>query len=255
MAMIAATGCLPARGTGTRFLTRAEIAAIPSSFPVTIERSDDPQHRRIAAALVRGNVLEGMGTAISILFDLRQVQVPITLAECDGNASYDPHTRLIQVCYQLIDEFNELAGHAPGTVEADTRAMVQFALLHEIAHALIDAWALDAAGADEDRADQFAILVLTHVGERDLAARLVDAPVEFFHALRDDVHDPNDPHSSGGARAAEAECLLYGRLRDPALAPRLGEQAAPCVAHTRAIVDMWNRALATHTRAEGGRMF
>src|SRR5262249_44018606 len=148
----------------------------------------------------------------------------------------------IQICYELVALANKLAGKPIGTVDANIQFVLAFTALHEMGHALIDLMKLQVEN-EEDRADQFALLMLTNVKDLALANEVVHAPAAFFaqlDAAEHGSHDADDPHSASIDRAAAAICILYGRQHDPALAAQLGAATARCESLTADAMQTWN---------------
>ncbi|MCE9578559.1 MAG: DUF4344 domain-containing metallopeptidase [Deltaproteobacteria bacterium] len=238
-------------------ITAAEIAAIPSAFPTTIRTPRDPAFQPLADALAAQDAVRAMGELVSVLIDLRRVTVPIAVEECGApNASFLPREQRIRICYELLAQANGLGDKPADTWDDDTRYFVMFATLHEIAHALFDL--IHAQPDDEeDRADQFALLMLTNHDDTALARAATHASAAFFAHLdrAEGAHDPADVHSASIVRATHAICMLWGRLHDPALRDRLGDRAAACQAETDEARAYWNQRLAPYTRVASGRTF
>jgi hypothetical protein len=230
-------------------MTRAEIDAIPNSFPVTIVPPQNPAYKVIAAELQRRDTVSGMGKLTSTFVDLRHVTIPVTVEECGKpRAYYSPRTRDIHICYELV-------AIMPGEFDDTKNYVVAFAALHEMAHALIDVIGVSSQ-LEEDRADQYALLMLTGVGDVALANEIVAAPAKFFLYLDEEyVHDPNDVHSTDLERAQHAICMLWGRMHDPKLGARLADRAPGCQAYTDEVRSTWNRWLRPYTRLQDGNTF
>jgi hypothetical protein len=253
--LVALAACVkPVKPAEQRNLTHAEIDAIPTTFPTAL---GDTQLQAVSAALHRENIVENVGKLASILLDLRRFEIPIDVRECgEPNAFYDPSTSRIVFCYDLIAAANELAGRPRDSYDSHARAVVIFAVLHEMAHALLHRLRLQPYVNEEDVADDFALLMMTNV-DVDAARRLVDAPSQFFFAHEHAYQaNANSVHSSDDDRARKALCILWGRHHDPELGARMSAAAREnCDNYTRAIVDAWNRALAPYCRVESGRTF
>lgn len=230
-------------------MSKAEIEAIPNSFPVTIVAPQSPRFQAIAAELQRRGTVDGMGKLTSTFVDLRRVTIPVFVEECGKpRAYYDPKRRDIHICYELV-------ALMPGEFDDAKNYVVAFAALHEMAHALIDFIGVDSK-REEDRADQYALLMLTGVGDVQLANEIVAAPAKFFLFLDDEyVQDPNDVHSTDLERAQHAICMLWGRMHDPKLGARLAERAQPCQSYTDEVRETWNRWLRPYTRLQDGNTF
>lgn len=239
-------------------MSDAEIAAIPNAFPTTLVPPRDARFQPIVDALTQRNGVAGMGQLTSTFIDLTHVHIPVTVAQCgEANASYSPSTQSIQICYELVALANKLAGKPLATVDANMQFVLAFTALHEMGHALIDLMKLQVEN-EEDRADQFALLMLTNVKDLALANEVVHAPAAFFaqlDAAEHGSHSADDPHSASIQRAAAAICILYGRQHDPALAAQLGSATAQCESLTADAMQTWNGWLQPYTRLDTGRTF
>ena len=93
--------------------------------------------------------------------------VSITAEECDeANAFYDPSTKEVIICYELIDELYDMwLRYNEGDYEGADNFVYDVAtetLYHELGHAVIDIYNLPYTGKQENVADQFTALVLSY---------------------------------------------------------------------------------------------
>jgi hypothetical protein len=252
---------IPVQQPESRHLTQQEIDAIPNAFPVTIYPPDHARYQPFVDALGKANTIHKVGWLTSVLIDLRRVNVPVVVQECGAeNAFYMPSKGKILVCYEFMALIHRLAGSPPTVDDEDVTYMLAFTTLHEIGHALIDLMNVRINPRDEEeRADQFAFLVLTNYNDRELARKVMHAPASFFIHLDDiENHDNDDTEEHGRSvhRATNAICLLWGRQHDPALADRMaGERGARCDAYTSEVLATWNGWLRPYTRIDTGRAF
>lgn len=254
---------LPLRARA-RHLSAEEVAAIPNAFPSTLIPPTSPALRPMLQRLQNvGNPME-IGKLISEVLSLGSLLVPVVVKECGTvDVSYSRKQRRILVCYEFITEINQLLGKPRdklNQIDSETAAVLVFASLHEISHALVHALELPVDGPEEDVADQFAILIMLGVNDAALARRIVQAPAAYFHHHGTEVegksgHDADDQHGTSEQRAREALCLLYSRYRDPEIGRLLGNAAPGCPARAARIAAAWNARLAPYTRVIGGRMF
>jgi hypothetical protein len=253
-----AAGPAPTPAASTR-LTKEQIDAIPNAFPASLV---PPRTRAFAPMYESLKQVTPMniGELISILLILDDVHVPVSVEECGkASAQYDPRTRSIRICYEFIEYANELLGRTGkdlAIVDADTNALLMFATLHEIGHALVDVLDLSVGSNEEDRVDEFAFLAMTNVNDVELARSVVAAPTEFFarHGAAVGTQG-NGVHSSGGQRAFDGICMLYGRLREPSAKRVLGDRADACIEQSIRIRDRWRDWLRPYSRVTGGRTF
>ncbi len=132
------------------------------------------------------------------------------------NAFYEPGDHSITVCYELMEHFYKLF---KGTGKSDRAAYdkmfdaVRFAFLHEIGHALIDAYQLPVTGNEEDAADRCSSYIcLTELGEEGV--RSVLAAADGFSIESKDASPGNrnmaDEHLLREQRFYNTLCMIYG---------------------------------------------
>lgn len=268
--VLAACAPSPYRGAATttappgRYLSNAELAAIPNGFPATLVPPRSAAMARLHARMTELGNPERLGQLVSTLISLGSRRVPIVVEECgEVDAHYNARTQRIRICYEMIATANRLAGKPRPdwyVLDQDAASVLIFIALHEIGHALVDVLDLRFRGSEEDLADQFAFLLMTNINDVDLAKRLVRSPAAFFYHHGVEVeanggHAADDVHSPSKDRAFEALCLLYGRHRDATIGRALGSDAATCIDHADGVIGMWNRLLAPYTRIDSGRTF
>jgi hypothetical protein len=137
--------------------------------------------------------------------------------ECgEINALYDSADRSITVCYEIMEHFYKLF-RSEGTVEEEAgRKMfdaVRFAFLHELGHALIDAYDLPLTGNEEDAADRLSSYIcLEEMGEDGIRAVLAAADafkIEAENATPKN-EDMADEHLLQEQRFYNTLCMIYG---------------------------------------------
>lgn len=181
--------------------------------------------------------------------------VTLATGHCDQpNASYNPRRHRVLLCYEL---FEELAERFEGLEGAEylVSGTVVFALMHELAHALIHVLDLPATGREEDAADQLATLLLLDQGPA--GDTLAFGAVGWFATTAeasplDDLAFSAD-HGLDLQRAYNILCWIYGR--DPDAYPELhAEELLPehrrdrCDGEYRRLAASWRRLLAPHRR-------
>lgn len=257
-ASLALSACVPRR-PADRFITAAELTALPAAFPTGVLEASTSTHRQLAQELARYNPIAAMGVLVTKLLRLEHHgPIAILIKECGkGSASYVPGSPpYIKICYQFIDKVNSYENQPSGTLNQQVNTMLVFTTLHEIAHALIDQLDLQLPGNEEDRADQFALLFLT-VLDLDKATALVKGPIQFF-TQNDRYYESrkNDVHSSDIDRANNAVCMLGRHLRSSYWrSQRTEQQIEQCIAFAEASRQVWNAALAPYARSVDHVMF
>ena len=177
----------------------------------------DPAHREIYRTLRRQRVLERLGAVV------RLVRLPgrltLRLKGCGGeaNAWYDPESRAVTMCYEMIAGIVALAPRAVSaagvTQEQAIRGPVAQILVHETGHALFHLLRVPIFGREEDAADQLAALLLLHLAPAR-ARDLVGGSGYFFVTLgRQEAVDRSsfaDVHGLSWQRFYSLVCLAYG---------------------------------------------
>lgn len=133
------------------------------------------------------------------------------------NAFYKSSDRSITVCYELMEHYYQLYksnGSSEDKALAEMNDVLVFIFLHELGHALIDAYQLDITGREEDAADQLSTFIcLEELG--DNGARATIAAAEAFQ-IESSSSNPEelpfyDEHSLQPQRFYNLLCYLYGK--------------------------------------------
>lgn len=136
------------------------------------------------------------------------------------NAFYDPANHSVTVCYELMEHYYRNFKSAGKNDQAAYDKMfdaVRFAFLHELGHALIDAYRLPVIGNEEDAADRCSSYIcLTELG--DEGVRSVLAAADGF-AIESKNSSPNsrslaDEHLLQEQRFYNTLCMIYGSDTD-----------------------------------------
>jgi Putative metallopeptidase len=197
-------------------------------------------------------VVEELKKRIAFPFNIK-----VVFEECGGPDSfYDEDTHTIEICYELIDEYNDVFSRtlkvATARDDAVKGAIVSM-FLHEVGHALIDGWDLPITGRKEDAADQFSTLVLIN-GMPDGDQMALDG-ARSFKLLADlekgEEKDYSDPHSLDEQRFFNTICLVYGHrpvqyeylIRNGTLP---AERAFECEEDYARVNKSWQTLLAPH---------
>lgn len=245
------------RSPGARILTKDDINAIQTAFPVTVVAPTTRAFMPIAAAIEDDNAIERMGRLTSILIDFRDLEVPMVVEECgEPTAYYQKNKRRIRICYEFIELAAQLANSPTDTFNDDLFFVIEFVVLHEIAHALIHLLGLHIDdGEGEMRADQFATLVLTISDDARLVHVVMHAFTKFFVEVSE-LESDDGIHARGKDRATDAICLVWWRSRPALLASSMkGEVGRTCDAYAAEAFETWNTWLAPSTRLETGQTF
>lgn len=181
--------------------------------------------------------------------------ITLQTAHCgEPNASYDPDTRAVTLCYELFRSLSEQFASEPGG-EYLVSGTVVFALMHELGHALIDVLSLPTTGREEDAVDQLATILLLQQGPGgdSLAFGAVGWFADETHSRQLDSLAFADDHGLDLQRVYNIVCWIYGR--DPTAYPEIVEDGwlpehrrERCPAEYRRIAESWRRLLAPYRR-------
>jgi len=181
--------------------------------------------------------------------------IALRTKDCDEvNAFYDSSDQSITVCYELMEHFYSTfrsAGDSDQVAYGKMFDAVKFVFLHEMGHALIDAYKLPVAGNEEDAADRCSSYVnLTELG--DEGVRSILAAAESFQIeSRQRNRKPNmaDEHLLQEQRFYNSLCMIYGsnpskyaNILTEGFLPK--ERAVRCPAEYQRTVDSWVNLLA-----------
>ncbi|MGH7617108.1 MAG: DUF4344 domain-containing metallopeptidase [Gemmatimonadaceae bacterium] len=184
-------------------------------------------------------------------------EVPVSFQSCGtANAFYNPRSRSITFCYELIAQRIDRARARPGATDAAVTDAVTrstlFIVNHEVGHALINLLSLPVLGREEDAADGFgAFILLERGGPQDAYSVLQGA--EFFgqHTLFD--NDVADEHSLNDQRYFNVLCWMLGsdQARFAGYAQRGGLPASRqqrCVGEWSQLRASWIKVLDNNLR-------
>jgi hypothetical protein len=230
----------PAAGDSGRF-----VADYGPAAPAFAEfRSDLIAHRFLDTIAIRLN------DSLRIPKD-----IVLSTAHCDEpNASYEPQSRRVTLCYELFKYLSERLAKRTGG-EYLVTGTVMFALMHELGHALVDVLGLPITGREEDAVDQLATILLLQQGAAgdSLAFGAVGWFASSVHRGALDSLAFADDHGLEQQRVYNILCWIYGR--DPDRYPQIisdgwlpEHRAIRCTAEYRRLVESWGRLLAPYRR-------
>ena len=196
----------------------ATSAPPPGQVRVKYSTPKSQQYVALADTLQRQRVLETFASAIT-----STVQFPgaLTLVaeECGRvNAYYDPQSRSIHLCYELVQEIHvgvgqEAKAGKSGQEAARTGAgAILFVLFHELGHAVIHILNVPYFGRQEDVADQFATYLSLHAPDATWSETLILGGHWFFRnkgSAYVKAHLANE-HSLAEVRQFNIVCWAYG---------------------------------------------
>ena len=182
--------------------------------------------------------------------------VNIVFQDCGKvNASYNPNTRELVFCYELIEYLAEFWRERTDT-KADWSlrlgSSIYFILYHEVGHAVVDVNDVPITGMEEDAVDQFSSLYFLSYAP-DLADQMLATMLVFFmwHGGFKTVSQDFkfwDEHSFDMQRYYNIACWMYGSnpsqyswLVTGDTLPK--ERADRCPSEFKQIQKSWNEIL------------
>jgi hypothetical protein len=184
-----------------------------SGFKVTYNPSKNKNHEEYRSLFEANKMFDQVAEGLN-----RTVRLPkaidINTVTCNTiNAFYDPRTRRIIVCYELLDYFVGMFKSTTKSEEELGNAVMgatMFGFFHEVGHGLIDILDLPAVGREEDSVDQLATLILIAGGEKGVAQALAGA--YWFQLQSQSSHKTPfwDEHAFDQQRSYNIVCLIFG---------------------------------------------
>ncbi len=236
-----------------RFLAKADSASA-GRFLAEYDPADS-EFREFRSRLVTHRFLDTIATRLN---DSLRIPKDIVLrtAHCgEPNASYNPESGRVTLCYELFRALSEQFASEPAADYLVSGTLV-FALMHELGHALIDVLDLPTTGREEDAVDQLATILLLQQGATgdSLAFGAVGWFATDAHSRQLDSLAFADDHGLDLQRVYNIVCWIYGR--DPDQYPELVEDGwlpehrrGRCPAEYRRLAESWRRLLAPYRRA------
>lgn len=177
---------------------------------------ENPRYNEIDRQVKEEKLLE---TAADKLNRSLMLPYDITLRTKDcgeANAFYEEKDHSITVCYELMEHFFRLFKSTGMTDDAAYDKMfdaVRFAFLHELGHALIDAYKLPILSNEEDAADRCSSYIcLTELGDEGVKA--VQAASDGFaiesKTASKEGRSLADEHLLQEQRFYNTLCMIYG---------------------------------------------
>jgi hypothetical protein len=265
MVLIMSAGCR--QQTAAPCVNVNQSTPAPAASPGSIDQGDfkvvfAPRHRKPGTENGRvgtnpqywQNLVDDLNKEISMPFDMTT-----NFLYCDeDDAFYDPDTRTISMCYQLIDHYYEMFGPTikdPAKLDEAVRGVTVSTFVHELGHALIDAWDLPITGREEDAADQLSNLVLLHTSELGEQMTL-EAAIQFRLYAKESKGKKRkfyNEHSLDEQRFYDTICMIYGNkaerykyLVDDGTLPR--ERAEDCPDDFKKIAHSWHTLIAPYLK-------
>ncbi len=167
----------------------------------------------------------------------------------DVNAYYDSRDQSITMCYELMEHFYKTFksdGRSDAEAYEKMFSAVRFVFLHEIGHALIDAYKLPIMGGEEDAADRCSAFInIKELGEEGVEAVFAAAEAFAIESKRaSGKRNLADEHLLQEQRFYNSLCMIYGsnpskysRILTEGVLPK--ERAVRCPSEYQKTVDSW----------------
>jgi Putative metallopeptidase len=211
---IASQEALAALGIANKQSTNQKQLQQGGKFRVSYERSNDETYEALQDALREVGLFEAIARDFNKLGLILSQDIDIVLGDCqEVNAYYDPTTRSIKICHELInataqDFYTKLNMTDEEAVENALYVTI-FVLYHEVGHALIDVLELPATGREEDAVDEFATILLLNTNSPETAKIVLSAALWFGIPSESQV-PAWDEHALNEQRVYNIVCLVYG---------------------------------------------
>jgi len=222
-----------------------------------VEYVNSQLYPKYESELRSNKVLEKAADRLNQSLALPQ-DVKIRVQDCSSpDASYDPKTKTIKICFNLIEHFTKLFfSETADETSAYQKAFeaTRFVFLHELGHALIDVYSLPVTGNEEDAADRLSTFVcLDQLGDEGIKSILSAAEAFRIEAKSQVKRNLADDHLLQEQRFYNSLCLIYGS--DPDKYSRFVtdkylpiERARKCPEEYEKMVRSWTELLAPWRR-------
>jgi len=201
--------------------------------------------RQVKSEKILIKAAEKLNRSLSLPYD-----ITLRTKDCkETNAFYDSRDQSVTMCYELMEHFYSTfrsSGDTDNVAYTKMFDAVKFVFLHEIGHALIDAYKLPIVGHEEDAADKCAAYInLTELGEDGVRSVLTAAEAfEIESKHRSGKPNLADEHLLQEQRFYNSLCMIYGSnpskyetIVTEGFLPK--ERAARCPAEFQRSVDSW----------------
>ena len=227
-----------------------------SGFKVVYKPSTNLDFMELEKAFKEAHLFEDIAKDLNDDLALPK-DVPVVLGECgEVNAYYDPESKSIYMCYELVQDISEIFANIAKSDEELDKAVVDttsFIFYHEMGHALVDILDLPTTGKEEDAVDGLSTLVLTRAGEEGEDAAINGAVWFFKRGEKSKVSKLAlaDEHALDEQRYYNVLCWIYGKnpernsyLVEEEYLPE--ERAGGCASEYAQIESSWGRLLSPY---------
>src|SRR5947209_4833645 len=247
-------------------------ATQPDKGNFTVQYSDvrNPKYVQMNENFKKQHLLENIGDEINATIAIPE-NVTITFRECgQPNAFWDPKTRSINMCYELMEQMTEdfrpVAKNEQDLNDKVVGAMT-FAFIHELGHCLIDVLHLPSTGREEDAVDQLSTFVLLALngeeGERMALSGAISWGIQYDKIAKSGktAGELNmlwaDEHSMDGQRFYNILCWIFGHNPEKYMAlvnsPLPEQRAVRCPQEYTKLATAWLTLLKPYLKDGGAK--
>jgi hypothetical protein len=218
-------------------------------FKVEYLDINTPRYVEIDRQVKEENLLPDAADQLNAALSLPH-DITMRTKDCnDVNAYFDPRDRSITMCYELMEYFYKTFksdGRSDSEAYEKMFSAVRFVFLHEIGHALIDAYKLPIMGGEEDAADRCSAFInIKELGEEGVEAVFAAAEAFAIESKRaGGKRNLADEHLLQEQRFYNSLCMIYGsnparysKILTEGILPK--ERAVRCPNEYQKTVDSW----------------
>ena len=236
------------------------------NFKIVYTPTNNPKYAEANESLRQSGSLETIADELNAALAIPE-DVTITFKECgEVNAYWQPQTRSINMCYELMEYFAQnFKGNAKSEEELEKMVgdATTFTFFHELGHGLVDILQLPATGKEEDAVDQLSTFVLITTDQREGGQTVLNGAQWFWNNFQntresgESIEKLNwaDEHSMDGARAFNIMCWTYGsdpqRYTGLVNAPLPEARAVRCPSEYNKLSRAWLNLLKPYLKDAG----
>ncbi|HEX8709501.1 MAG TPA: DUF4344 domain-containing metallopeptidase, partial [Pyrinomonadaceae bacterium] len=240
------------------------------NFTVEYAEVQNPQYAEINERFKRQRFIEGIADQLNASISIPE-NVAISFKECgQPNAFWDPRTRSINMCYELMEQmandFREVA-KSQEDLNDKVNGALTFAFIHELGHCLIDVLKLPSTGREEDAVDQLSTFVLVGLsgedGERMAINGALSWGIQYDRLAKSGKTAAEldmlwaDEHSMDGQRFYNILCWIFGHNPQKYQAminnPLPEQRAVRCPTEYAKLSDAWLTLLKPYLKDAGAK--
>lgn len=177
---------------------------------ITLTKPENAEYNTIYETLTTHHPMDAILQEFNTTLDLPN-DIEVVFEECDEeNAFYNPETKKISVCYELINKYVASLDQKITFAEKVQQATT-FTLFHELGHAMVDQLDLPITGKEESAVDEFALMMLLDSKNETAIDLAVEGVLQFYYdSLNEDDIDFMDVHSPNRERYFDLLALYIG---------------------------------------------